>query len=73
MAVHIAMSVVVLVFSGTLFNDGFPDSGFCQRWEYKDGRSRLLPASWRCENARRKVQITTGVSGGIAIMIGYVH
>lgn len=70
-ATHIAMSVVVFVFSGQIFGHGWPDSSFCYRYDNSPGHSwRPLPETWECRKARNVIRIMMGVSAGVGILIG---
>ncbi|KAH8801419.1 hypothetical protein F5884DRAFT_862117 [Xylogone sp. PMI_703] len=69
-AIHIAISIVIFVFSGRLFSDGWPNSNFCRRWENTPGNYRPLPDTPECIEARTTVRIMIGVSAGMGIIIG---
>jgi hypothetical protein len=69
MSIHIAMSVVIFIFSAEILGDGWPSYNFCARWRgYPDNRP--LPETRECQEARNVVRITMGVSAGIGIVIG---
>jgi hypothetical protein len=69
MALHIAMSIVIFIFSGEILGNGWPDSSFCSRaGGYPDYKP--LPETWECKEARNVVRITMGVSAGVGILIG---
>jgi hypothetical protein len=68
-AVNIAMSIVILVFSGEILGPGWPDSSFCRRWRsYPD--YGYDPPTLECKQARNVIRITMGVSAGVGIVIG---
>lgn len=73
MAVHIAMSIVVLVFSAGIFGNGWPDSNICRRWgpPTVPGRPyQPLPETGECRKAKDDLRIMMGVSGGVGLLIG---
>ena len=73
MVVHIAMSIVIFVFSAVLFGDGWPDSNFCLRFgtpSEGDWGGPLLPETRECAQARDVIRITLGISAGFSIIIG---
>lgn len=63
------MSIVIFVFSGEIFWNGWPGTNFCQRWNnYPDYKP--LPETLECRQARDVVRITMGISAGFGIIIG---
>jgi hypothetical protein len=73
MAVHIAMSIVVLVFSASIFGNGWPDSNICRRWgppTLPNHPYQPLPETSECLKAKNDLRIMMGVSGGVGILIG---
>ncbi|OCK92855.1 uncharacterized protein K441DRAFT_662504 [Cenococcum geophilum 1.58] len=69
LAVHIAMSIVIFVFSGEIFWNGWPGTNFCRRWNnYPDYKP--LPETLECRQARDVVRIMMGISAGFGIIIG---
>ncbi|RFU26831.1 hypothetical protein B7463_g9504, partial [Scytalidium lignicola] len=69
-AVHIAMSIVIFIFSGKLFGNGWPGANFCRRWENTPGHYRPLPDTPECIEARTTVRLMMGVSAGMGIIVG---
>jgi hypothetical protein len=72
MAVHIAMSIVILVFSAGIFGNGWPNSNMCRRWQQpiRPGPYKPLPETRECTKAKNDIRIMMGVSGGVGIVIG---
>ncbi|KAE9362948.1 hypothetical protein N431DRAFT_390431 [Stipitochalara longipes BDJ] len=74
MAVHIAMSIVMLVFSEQVFRRGWPDEYWCRRWEPQKPPyikpPKLLNPTWECIKARRDLRVMIGVSAGVGYLIG---
>ncbi|KAF4635582.1 hypothetical protein G7Y89_g2513 [Cudoniella acicularis] len=78
-AVHLIMSIVILVFSSKLFADGWPNDGFCHRWIYPAPMPGNrwpspipTPESEECISARVILRIVMGVGAGTGILIGLI-
>jgi len=70
---NFVMTIVIFVFTGVLFADGAPDSGFCyryRRYDPSDPYAGPLPETRQCKDARKVVMITMFVSGLVGIVVG---
>jgi len=73
MAVHIAMSIVILVFSTEIFVDGWPGINMCLRWDPPTAPGqpyKPLPERVECLKAKINLRIMLGVSGAFGLIIG---
>ena len=74
MAVHIAMSIVMFVFSEQVFRRGWPDEYWCRRWEARKPPylepPKMLNPTGECIKARNDLRIMMGVSAGVGYLIG---
>lgn len=67
--VHIAMSIVIFIFSSRIFLEGWPSYNFCRLYSgYPD--YKFLPEEENCHQARDRVRVMMGISGAAGIVIG---
>ncbi|KAH8812917.1 hypothetical protein F5884DRAFT_856209 [Xylogone sp. PMI_703] len=69
MAVNIAMSIVIIVFSAKMLDDGWPDESFCRSWR-REPPYGPLPEKPECIEARKPIRIMMGVSAAAGLITG---